>query len=177
MPSYKPIDTGMKMLHIDLSVQLLPGTFDHALSHLLDHELDLRVLDERFKNHESGAPGYALSVLLKVVLFAYSRGMIRSRDISTACQENVTFMVLSGDGIPYFTTIATFVRELKDEIADIFAQVLFTVRCLGSRGCCLEQPITKRVTFPSCGQIEVQYDPPEQSRSRHCVVVSALNPP
>ena len=67
MPRCKPIDTGMKMLPIDLSVQLLPGTFEHALSHLLDHELDLRVLDERFKNAESGAPAYAPSVMLKVI--------------------------------------------------------------------------------------------------------------
>jgi hypothetical protein len=56
MPRYKPIDTGMKLLPIDLSRQLLPGTFEHALSHLVDHELDLRVLDEHFKNDELGAP-------------------------------------------------------------------------------------------------------------------------
>ncbi len=134
MPRYKRIDTGMKFLPIDLSVQLLPGTFEHALSHLIDHELDLRVLDERFKNAESGAPAYAPSVLLKVVLFAYSRGMIRSRDIAQACQENVTFMVLSGDSIPHFTTIATFVRELKDEIANLFTQVLFLCDAQGLIG-------------------------------------------
>ena len=52
MPRYKRIDTGMKMLPIDLSVQLLPGTFEHALSHLIDHELDLRVFDERFRNRD-----------------------------------------------------------------------------------------------------------------------------
>ncbi len=34
MPRYKPIHTGMKFLPIDLSVQLLPGNFEHALSHL-----------------------------------------------------------------------------------------------------------------------------------------------
>jgi hypothetical protein len=33
-PRYMRIDTGMKILPIDLSVQLLPGTFKHALSHL-----------------------------------------------------------------------------------------------------------------------------------------------
>ena len=97
MARYKEIDRGMKMLPIDLSVQLLPGTFEHALSHLLDHELDLRVFDERFRNDENGAPAYAPVVLLKVILYADSRGMIRSRDIAQACQENVTFMVLSGE--------------------------------------------------------------------------------
>ena len=84
MARYKRIDTGVKLLPIDLSRQLLPGTFEHALSHLLDHELDLRVLDERFRNDENGAPAYAPRVLLKVILFAYTRGMIRSREIAQA---------------------------------------------------------------------------------------------
>ena len=56
MPRYKTIDTGLKFLPIDLFVPLLPGTFEHALSRLLNHKLDLRVLDGRFKNDESGAP-------------------------------------------------------------------------------------------------------------------------
>jgi transposase len=70
MPRFKPIDRGMKLLPIDLSVQLLPGTFEHALSHLIDHELDLRGFDEHFHNDESGAPAYASSVMLKAILYA-----------------------------------------------------------------------------------------------------------
>jgi transposase len=72
--------------------------------------------------------------MLKVILYAYSRGMIRSRDIAQACQENVTFMVLSGDGIPHFTTIAAFVRDLKDEITNLFTQVLFLCDAQGLIG-------------------------------------------
>lgn len=134
MPRYKAIDTGMKLLPIDLSRQLLPGTFEHALSHLIDHELDLRVLDARFRNDASGAPAYSPNVMLKVILYAYSRGMIRSREIATACQENVVFMTLSGDSIPHFTTVAGFVRELKDEIANLFTQVLLLCDAQGLIG-------------------------------------------
>jgi len=134
MARYKRIDTGLKLLPVDFSAQLLPGTFEHALSHLIDHELDLRVLDERFKNDESGAPAYAPSVMLKVILFAYSRGIIRSRDIEQGCRENIVFMALSGDSIPHFTTVAAFIRELKDEIANLFTQVLFLCDAQGLIG-------------------------------------------
>ena len=134
MARYKRIDTGLKFLPVDLSRQLLPGTFEHALSHLLDHELDLRTLDERFRNDEAGAPAYAPSVLLKVILFAYSREMVSSRAIEQACQENVVFMALSGDSAPHFTTIASFIRELKDEIANVFTQVLFLCDAQGLIG-------------------------------------------
>jgi hypothetical protein len=66
MPRYKEIDRGMKLLLIDLSVQSLPGTFEHALSHLIDHDLDLRVFDTHFRNDDGGAPAYAPSVMIKV---------------------------------------------------------------------------------------------------------------
>jgi hypothetical protein len=62
--------------------------------------------------------------MLKVVLLAYSRGMVSSRAIERACRENVLFMAISGDSNPQFTTLAKFIRELGAEIAAIFTQVL-----------------------------------------------------
>lgn len=134
MARYKRIDTGLKLLPVDLSRQLVPGTFEHALNHLLDHELDLRTLDNRFRNDETGAPAYPPAVLLKVVLFAYSRGIVGSRPIEQACRENVVFMALSGDSAPHFTTVAAFIRELKDEVANLFTQVLFLCDAQGLIG-------------------------------------------
>jgi len=125
MARYKHIDTNPKFLPVDLALQLMPGTFEHALTHLIDHELDLSRFDARYRNDEGGAPAYPPSMLLKIVLFAYSRGIVSSRSIERACREHVTFMALSGDHAPHFTTIATFVGSLGDEIAEIFTQVLY----------------------------------------------------
>ncbi|HEY6094848.1 MAG TPA: hypothetical protein VIU93_07840 [Gallionellaceae bacterium] len=36
MARYKHIDTSARFLAVDLQRQLLPGTFEHALNHLLD---------------------------------------------------------------------------------------------------------------------------------------------
>ena len=44
MARYKYIDTNPQFLAVDLARQLLPGTFEHALNHLLDHEVDLAAL-------------------------------------------------------------------------------------------------------------------------------------
>ena len=41
MARYKHIDTGPRFLAVDLERQLLPGSFEHALHHLIDHEIDL----------------------------------------------------------------------------------------------------------------------------------------
>jgi transposase len=134
MARYKNIDTSPRFLPVDLTQQLLPGTFEHALNHLLDHELDLSGLDERFNNDATGAPAYPPAVLLKVILFAYSRGIVSSRGIEEACRSHVTFIALCGDQAPHFTTLAAFIRELRDEIANIFTQVLFICDAQGLIG-------------------------------------------
>ena len=72
MARYKHIDTGPRFLAVDLERQLLPGSFEHALHHLIDHEIDLTGFDARYKNDLTGAAVYPPGMLLKVVLFAYS---------------------------------------------------------------------------------------------------------
>ena len=37
MARYKVVETNPQFLSVDLARQLLPGTFEHALNHLLDH--------------------------------------------------------------------------------------------------------------------------------------------
>ncbi len=125
MARYKHIDTSPRLIAVDLQQQLLPGTFEHALNHLLDHKLDLSCFDDRFKNDKTGATAYPPAMLLKIVLFAYSQGIISSRDIERACREHVIFIALSGDSQPHFTTLAGFVSSLGKEIARIFSQILF----------------------------------------------------
>lgn len=125
MARYKHIDTSPRFLAVDLQRQLLPGTFEYALNHLVDHELDLSRFDARFNNDNTGAPALPPAMLLKVVLFAYSQGIVSSRNIERACREHVTFIALSGDSQPHFTTIAEFVSSLGDDIAHLFSQILF----------------------------------------------------
>ena len=124
MAHYKYIDTNPKFLPVDLARQLLPWTFEHALNHLLDHEIDLGRFDARLRNDATGAPAYAPAVLLNVVLFAYARGIVSSRAIARACTEHVTFIALCGNQAPHFTTIAHFVSTVGDEIAPVFAAVV-----------------------------------------------------
>jgi hypothetical protein len=124
MARYRPVDTQPKFVAIDLAAQLLPGTCEHALHHLLEQAIDLTPFDARYRNDTTGAPAYAPGMLLRVVLFAYSRGIMSIRAIAHACEEPVTFIALSGDSRPHFTTIAHWVSTVGDQIAPIFAAVL-----------------------------------------------------
>lgn len=74
MARYKQLDTQPKFLPVDLTRQFLPGTFDNAVQHLLEHAIDLTPFDARFRNDATGAPAYPPAMLLKVVLAAYAQG-------------------------------------------------------------------------------------------------------
>lgn len=112
------------LLPVDFSQQIVPGSFEHALCYLVDREIDLAELRGRYKNDAQGASAYDPAVLLKIILLAYSRGLIGSRRIEAACRQNVLFMAVSGDSQPHFTTLAAFIAELGEAVAKLFAQVL-----------------------------------------------------
>jgi len=125
MARYKHYDYGqMKMLPVSYERQILPGTFEHTLSFLIDHKIDLTIFEDRYQNDDGGAPAYDPAILLKIILFAYSKGIIHSRKIEALCRENVVCMALSADTAPHFTTIADFVSSLSAEITRIFRDVL-----------------------------------------------------
>ena len=67
MARYKHIDTSPRFIAVDLQRQLLPGAFEHALNHLLDHEIDLTGFDARFCNDITGATAYPPTMLLKAM--------------------------------------------------------------------------------------------------------------
>ena len=135
MAKYKPYSYKQgKFIPVDFESQILPGTFEHTLHHLIDNELDLSIFDERFRNDETGAPAYDPRIVLKIVLFAYSRGIVSSRKIARSCRENVVFMALSADTRPHFTTIADFISGMDKEIIKLFLEVLLVCDAEGLIG-------------------------------------------
>ena len=135
MPRFKDYDYSQtKLLPVSFDRQILPGTFEHSLSYLIDQELDLRIFDHRYANDECGRPAYDPAILLKIVLLAYSRGITSSRKIASMCEQNVLFMAMSADSHPHFTTIANFVSSCPEEIGELFRQVVLICDELGLLG-------------------------------------------
>ena len=72
--------------------------------------------------------------MLKIVLLAYSQGIISSRGIEQACARNVQFIAISADSQPSHTHIAKFVCSLSHQIKLLFSQVLMTCDAQGLIG-------------------------------------------
>mgnify|MGYP001039418408 CR=1 FL=1 len=125
MPNFIPYDHNQSsMVVINYQDQLQSGTFEYAIHYLIENKLDLSIFDSRYKNDDNGRPAIDPAILLKIILFAYSKGITSSREIQWCCQTNIIFKALSCDSVPHFTTIADFVSSCASEIADVFEQVL-----------------------------------------------------
>ncbi len=107
--------------------QVLPGTIEHAICDVIDHHVDLSLLNTRYKNDESGAPAVPPAILLKLILVCYSKGILTSRHIEHAARTNVMMMAVAEGLTPDHATIARFVSSLGDVINGIFVDVL--IRC------------------------------------------------
>lgn len=125
MARYKPYKYDQVVLvPVSFQEQLEPGTFEYTLNELVEKHLDLSVFEGRYQNDHSGAHAIHPKLLLKVILFAYSRGMISSRQMERACRENVLFMALSGGSHPDHSTLAHFVSSMHKEIQSLFTNIL-----------------------------------------------------
>ena len=123
-----------KLIPLSFHHQILPGTFEYTLNYLIDNEVDLTLFEQRYHNDETGAPAYDPAVLLKIILYAYSRGITSSRQIEQCCRQNIIFMALSADTQPHFTTIADFISSSSEEIIELFRDALLICDKMGLIG-------------------------------------------
>jgi transposase len=131
MARYKYTDMSQGlMLTVNLGEQLLPGTFEWTLNYLFDR-MDLSSFDTNYKNDNLGAAAYSPKILLKAIMFSYSRGIISSRKIESACMENMVLKALAEDSEPDHSTIAAFISDNSEAVKELFAQVLLQCSELG----------------------------------------------
>jgi transposase len=135
MAKYKQRNYSQKVLiPVSLSEQSAPGTLEFAIHVLVEERMDMTRFDAKFKNDEAGCKAYNPKILLKIILLAYSRGILHSRKIERECKRNVTFMALSCWQEPDHSTIAAFVSNLKEEIKPLFRDVVLVCEEMGLLG-------------------------------------------
>lgn len=111
------------LVPVDLLEQLMKGTLEATINEAINR-MDVTAFEKKIRNDETGAPAYDPRSLLKVILYAYSRGILSSRRIADACDKHIVFMALSGYSKPNFTTIANFISSMKAEVKQVFIHIL-----------------------------------------------------
>jgi transposase len=125
MPRYKPYNYSQTtLIPIDLEKQITPGSLEYTIHKLLEERVKIEVFEKKIKNDETGRPAYDPKVMLKIILLAYSKGIISSRKIEAACKENILFMALSCQQCPDHSKISEFISTMKEEIQPLFRDIL-----------------------------------------------------
>ena len=99
---------------------------DHTarfIAEVVDNQLDLSAIYDSYVN-ATGAPPYDPSMMLKLLLFAYSTGVTSSREMERRCHVDVAFRWLSANSAPDYRSISRFRRRHLVAVDDLFTQVL-----------------------------------------------------
>ena len=135
MARYQETQRGQGLfLNVNLSKQIVPGTFEDTLNRLIDTKIDLRIFDRKYINDLTGAAAIEPRILLKIILYSYSKGIISSRKIAALCAENMVAKALAEDTEPHYTTISNFVSGMSGEIEQVFSDVLLVCGSMGLIG-------------------------------------------
>ncbi len=111
---------------------LLPPSLDDWLpenhearfiSDVAENLLDLSCVYDSY-TEASGAPPYDPTMMLKLLLYAYSIGVTSSREMERRCHVDVAFRWLSANAAPDYRSISRFRRRHLGAIDVLFVQVL-----------------------------------------------------
>jgi transposase len=132
MAHYRQTERGQGLfITVNLSEQIVPGTYEYTLTRLIDNKLDLSIFDRKYNNDYTGAAAIEPRILLKIILYCYSMGIISSRKIVKMCKANMTLKALAEDIEPHYTTISNFVSGMSGEIEKVFSEVLMVCNAMG----------------------------------------------
>ena len=94
--------------------------------------LDTTKLEEQYG--EVGNPAYHPKAMLKLLLYGYLKGYYGGRPLFNNYNSDLGLRFLSNDDFPNYRTINLFRVTFKDEIIDLFSQVVMLCNKLGLIG-------------------------------------------
>ena len=94
-------------------------------------EMDLGAFYGEYRADGHGRPAYEPSMMVALLLYAYTRGNRSSRGIERACVEDVAHRVVAGNLVPDHSTIADFRVRHEAALAELFTGVLGLCRQAG----------------------------------------------
>jgi len=132
MSAYRPWDVDQPMLLAPSVTEFVPPShLVHFVRDLVQRELDLGAIHARYSKDPLGAAPYHPGMMTALLVYSYCKGITSSRAISSACEERVDFMALTGMQQPDFRTVADFRKLHVEALAGLFLQVLVLCRQAG----------------------------------------------
>ena len=86
--------------------------------------LDLQPFYAAYRADGHGRAAYEPSMMVSLILFAYSTDERSSRGIERRCRQDIAYRVITGNQVPAHATIARFIRRHQQSLNELFGAVL-----------------------------------------------------
>src|SRR5258708_34388079 len=106
--TFRPWDVDQRWL-LPASVEdyVPAGHVAHFVRDTVRTGLDLRAIVSSY-GEERGQPPYHPTMMVALLIYAYSQGVYSSRRIARACEERLDFMAVTAQNRPDFRTVSDF---------------------------------------------------------------------
>jgi transposase len=108
---------------------LAPGHPARAIDEIIE-KLNLDRCNRKYR-HTAGEPAYDVRGKIKILIYAYMRGITSSREMARQCEENIAFQFLTRGQYPDFRTIALFRRRKRHLLRWVFKKTVVLARQMG----------------------------------------------
>jgi transposase len=131
MAKYKEVEKyGGVFMTVDLKRQLELDPFARAVNEIVEG-IDLKAFDAKYHNDAAGAAAIPPAVLLKIIMYCYSKGIVSSRKMEEACKNIIIVKALADEMEPDHSTIAGFVSGNAKGINRVAVEVVLKCAQLG----------------------------------------------
>ncbi len=86
--------------------------------------MELTAFEAHYTKRGTGAPPFAPSMTVCVLIYAYANGHRSSRKIERLCERDAGFRMIVGHEVPDHTVIARFRKRHRKEFEALFVEVL-----------------------------------------------------
>ena len=129
---FRPYNTNQtKFVNLDYR-KILGEDSDAVIIHNIVEALDLSEFEKKYV--EIGNPAYHPKMMMKIIIYGYVRNYYGGRPLYNNYETDLGLRFLSNDDFPDYRTINLFRVNFKEEIADIFSQVVLLCEELGLIG-------------------------------------------
>lgn len=111
------------LLPVDMSDWVQDTDMVHLLLDVLAL-MNLSAFEAHYRKRGTGAPPFAPSMMVGVLIYAYANGQRSSRKIERLCERDAGFRMIVGDQVPDHSVIARFRKRHRREFEALFVEVL-----------------------------------------------------